>query len=94
MRGAVIAISLGLGACAPNADVAATADRSGCGDSKIAGWVGKPWSDSMRAPALKASRARSLRVIAPDTVVTMDYRTDRLNIETDAQGRITRLKCG
>src|SRR5688572_24598194 len=36
----------------------------------------------------------TVRVIAPDTVVTMDFRADRVNIRTDAQGVITAVDCG
>lgn len=35
-----------------------------------------------------------VRVIGPDTVVTMDFRADRVNIRTDAQGVITAVDCG
>jgi hypothetical protein len=35
-----------------------------------------------------------VRVIYPDTAVTMDYNADRLNFEVDRTGRITRVNCG
>jgi hypothetical protein len=35
-----------------------------------------------------------VRVIYPDTAVTMDYSADRLNFEVDRTGRITRVNCG
>ncbi len=35
-----------------------------------------------------------VRVIAPGTAVTMDYSASRLNLETDASGRVTRFRCG
>ncbi|MEX3017452.1 I78 family peptidase inhibitor [Gymnodinialimonas hymeniacidonis] len=34
------------------------------------------------------------RVIGPDTIVTFDYRTDRLNIAYEGYGTITRVYCG
>lgn len=34
------------------------------------------------------------RIIPPGTAVTMDHRPDRLNVETDADGVITRVYCG
>ena len=34
------------------------------------------------------------RVIGPDTVVTMDHLPARLNLKTDARGRLTRAYCG
>jgi hypothetical protein len=33
------------------------------------------------------------RIIAPDQPVTMDYSAERLNIMTDAAGRVTELRC-
>ncbi|QIE45429.1 hypothetical protein G5B38_07790 [Pseudohalocynthiibacter aestuariivivens] len=37
---------------------------------------------------------RPLRIIAPDSAVTLDHRLDRLNIDVDDQGVITRVWCG
>ena len=34
------------------------------------------------------------RIIRPGMAVTMDYREDRLNIEIDAAGTISRVTCG
>ncbi|MEC7760406.1 MAG: I78 family peptidase inhibitor [Pseudomonadota bacterium] len=39
-------------------------------------------------------RSRDLRVLEPGSVMTMDYRSDRLNIETDEAGIIVRVFCG
>ncbi|MDY0957429.1 I78 family peptidase inhibitor [Sphingomonas sp. CFBP8993] len=85
---------IGLAACAPMTKSEQNAGSGACGDARVAHLVGKVWSESLRAQILKTSSAASLRVIAPGTVVTMDYRPDRLNIETDDQGRVTRLRCG
>jgi hypothetical protein len=49
------------------------------------------------APASELDRMRfnkPVRVIYPDTAVTMDYSADRLNFEVDRTGRITRVNCG
>ena len=94
MRIAALAVSLGLAACVPTPKTETMTDNSGCGDGKVARLVGKVWTESMRDQVMKTSGARTLRVIAPDTIVTMDFRPDRLNVETDAQGRIIRFRCG
>ncbi|WP_230480655.1 I78 family peptidase inhibitor [Sphingomonas sp. Leaf21] len=83
-----------LAACTPSPKPAPMTNDAGCGDTRVAGLIGKVWTESLRADAIKRSGARAIRVIGPETVVTMDYRTDRLNVETDAAGRITRLRCG
>jgi hypothetical protein len=34
------------------------------------------------------------RVIGPDTVVTLDFRSDRLNLIVDADGNVTEISAG
>jgi len=34
------------------------------------------------------------RVICHNCAVTMDYRSDRLNVDLGADGRVTRVRCG
>lgn len=49
------------------------------------------------APAAQLDTIRfnkPVRVIYPDTAVTMDYNPDRLNFEIDRTGRIARVICG
>lgn len=41
----------------------------------------------------KTKLPEALRVIGPDMAVTADYRPDRLNVEYDDQGIITRISC-
>ncbi|MFV0622553.1 I78 family peptidase inhibitor [Sphingomonas sp. ac-8] len=65
-----------------------------CRIEPIADLVGKPGSSELAADALKRSGAKSIRWINPDSMVTMDYRVDRLNIELDASGTVTRFRCG
>lgn len=56
--------------------------------------VGRPASTGVGAEALRLSGARTLRWIRPGDAVTMDFRTDRANVELDAGGRVTRVRCG
>ena len=56
--------------------------------------VGRTHSGEIAREALRLSGARTLRSIPPGTMVTMDYREDRLNLEIDAQKRITKVRCG
>lgn len=37
---------------------------------------------------------QTIRIIRPDTAVTMDFRADRLNIRIDTQGLIGSVYCG
>ena len=38
--------------------------------------------------------AQTVRILPPNAIATMDYNPARLNIETDANGIITRVSCG
>ena len=60
-----------------------------CGALDLQFLVGGPASalDTMRFN-------KPVRVIYPDTAVTMDYNPDRLNFEVDRTGRISRVNCG
>ena len=56
--------------------------------------VGRPATAELGAEALRVTGSGNLRWIRPGDIVTMEFRADRLNIELDAQGRVTRLRCG
>lgn len=56
--------------------------------------VGQPASATLGERGLQLSGARTLRWIRPGDAVTMDYRTDRLNISLDASNRVERISCG
>jgi len=56
--------------------------------------VGQPYTDALGEDARQASGANSLRRIEPGQAVTLDFREDRLNIELDANGTVTRVRCG
>jgi hypothetical protein len=56
--------------------------------------VGQKTSVELASELIKKTGARTLRWIPPRTAVTMDFRTDRLNIEYDDAMVITRVNCG
>lgn len=51
--------------------------------------VGKPATDPAVPPA-----DRLVRHIRPDSIVTLDYVFERLNIDIDTKGVITGIRCG
>jgi hypothetical protein len=60
-----------------------------CGAARARLLVGQP------ASALLLIGARGpIRVLGPDQPMTMDFNPDRLNVFTDAAGRIERVTCG
>ena len=78
-------LAVPLAACLPDEEAPPTQDDA-CGAAVLQGLVGQLVAgQSFDAPS---------RIIPPGSAVTMDHRPDRLNIETDAQGIITRIYCG
>lgn len=72
---------------APPAPTDAAADT--CNMAQYSALVGKPATD----PAVPAA-GPTVRIIKPDTQVTMDFSATRLNIEVNGSGVITGMKCG
>lgn len=65
-----------------------------CSAEALADLAGQAATQELGSEALRRSGARALRWIRPGDAVTMDYRTDRLNVHLDAQGRVERFACG
>lgn len=65
-----------------------------CTSEGLESLIGKTRSAETEAEAKRLSGAKTFRWISPGMAVTMDYRTDRLNLDLDAQGKITRAHCG
>jgi hypothetical protein len=73
-------------AAAPQTREEATA-QDACGAAQYRAMIGTP----IAAASFPATP--SIRVIMPDSVVTQDFRADRLNVIVDASGNITALEC-
>lgn len=67
---------------------------SACNDAPVQKRVGDSYAAAHEYILLEESGAAVLRVIRPGQPVTKDYRTDRLNVELDADDTILRLTCG
>ena len=65
-----------------------------CSAANLDGLVGKMRSDATEAEAKAGSGATMIRWIRPGDMVTKDFREERLNLDVDAQGKITRAYCG
>ncbi|MDN7143098.1 hypothetical protein KC131_20820 [Pseudomonas sp. JQ170] len=56
--------------------------------------VGKQVTPQLLEQARKASGSQLARALGPHDVITLEYRSERLNLNTDAQGVVTRVNCG
>ncbi len=93
-------MSMGEEAAAEGADAGTIA---GADDSAAAGcqaaadalgvWTGKPYEEA-KGELEAGQEVASIRVIRPGEAVTKDFRPDRLNVELDEEGKVTRVYCG
>ena len=83
-------IALAVGACATATQPAPKT----CDAAPGQGFVGQKLSDKLQSDAQKSTGSGSVRVIRPGQAVTMDFRSDRLNIEVDDKETVTRITCG
>lgn len=72
---------------------AAAPVATACNADSLGDLVGKRASDARADVMQTRSGSRTLRWIAPNAAVTMDFRADRLNVYVDAKGRIERFTC-
>jgi peptidase inhibitor I78 family protein len=63
-----------------------------CQDGRLDLLLGKPYSEDKARAVSKAADIREMTV--GRTVVTADYRSDRLNIVVDLKGNVRRADCG
>ena len=56
--------------------------------------VGQTADETLVAKIQADTRSERVRVIKPGMAVTMDYREDRLNLDVDADNRVTVVRCG
>ncbi len=79
-----IALLLALQACAPTAPVV-----SACAPEALSGYIGAD-----RAALSALTFTGPLRWVLPDGRLTADYNPQRLNVQLDDNGVITRMYCG
>ena len=67
---------------------------AGCQAEALPGLLGEPATAERVELARQQSGARSVRVLAPGDAVTLDYDSQRLNIDIDEAELIQRISCG
>jgi hypothetical protein len=69
-------------------------DAITCGADKLDRWLNVLPTETVKDEIADAVGHDRIRYIAPGDVVTMDFRPDRLNVETGENGRIKLFRCG
>ncbi|MDR2306849.1 MAG: starvation-inducible protein [Paucimonas sp.] len=83
------------GGSSDGGSAAAPADNHGrCEASGADFTIGKPASPELLEQARKASGSQMARVLKPHDVITLEYRSERLNLNVDDKGVVTRVNCG
>ncbi|GAA4759282.1 hypothetical protein GCM10023264_29950 [Sphingomonas daechungensis] len=93
MRSAIVLVALALGACATaNANDAAPSSGK-CSTDKLGAFVGRDATSDTAAELVRESGAKVLRWAPKGSMLTMDFREDRLTVHLDANNKIERLDC-
>ena len=70
------------------------ASRGECNAANAQFAVGRAYDVTLHSEAQKRSGAMTVRVYRTGDAVTMDYSTQRLNLELDATGKVVKASCG
>ena len=94
MRNAIILATFILSACTTaSADAPEPASAGKCSADKVSGFVGRDATPEIGAELVRQSGASVLRWAAKGSMLTMDFRADRLTVYLDANNKIERLDC-
>jgi hypothetical protein len=56
--------------------------------------MGRNADTALTNEARTSAGAKTVRVLRPNQVVTMEFNAERLNLTVDDAGRVTRVSCG
>ena len=65
-----------------------------CRNTGLERFVGRQATQQLGREMLTSTGAKVLRWVSPGQMVTMEFRSDRLTIHIDGQGRVQRAACG
>jgi predicted outer membrane protein len=98
MPALVVALMLAAGcstpASAPKDTAAAPVMDGRCHADAAQFAVGKPITPALLEQARARSGAQVARGLMPNDMITLDYRSERLNLNADATGKVIRANCG
>jgi hypothetical protein len=91
MRSPALGLLLALAGCAGTMP---PAGAKVCDAAKVQRFLGRQHDPALVARIAALANAATSRVVRPGERVTMDYRSDRLNVSLAGDGRIGKLTCG
>ncbi len=96
MLAAIPAAFLTVAACSTTADGAPPADRAAglCTTDQVGEFMGQPATQDVATRILRSTGARTFRWLPEGTMVTMEYRADRVNVDLDTANKIKAVRCG
>jgi hypothetical protein len=99
MRSAILLFAIVLPACAAAASQAEIPVRGEipgftCRKPALSRFVGRRATPELAAELRRASGAKAVRWVRPGSMITMDYRDDRLTVRVNARNRVIAANCG
>ena len=87
--------ALAVGACATAGPIPVRGETPGstCNNSNIQQFVGRQATSELAAEMQRVSGAAIVRWVPQGTMITMEYRPDRLTVYLDASNRVERISC-
>jgi hypothetical protein len=94
MRSPIILSALALAACSTVPAEGTEPVGGACKDEGLSSFVGRDATEEVGSELLKQSGANVLRWVPNSSVVTMEFRADRVTAYLDANNKIERVSCG
>jgi hypothetical protein len=91
--GAMLLASLA-GCAVANEPSVADLSAGSCRNDGLASFVGQVATAELGAQILRQSGAKTLQWVAPGTMVTMDFRGDRVRVYLAPGNAVSRVSCG
>lgn len=82
------------GSSKPADEPVAASGGDRCNADAVKFAIGKPASAALLEQARVKSGAQTARLVGPNDMITLEYRSDRLNLNTDNSATVDRVNCG
>ncbi len=94
MRSPIILSALALAACSTVPAEGTESVGGACKNEGLSSFVGQDATEATGSELLKQSGANALRWVPKDSMVTMEFRADRVTAYLEANNMIERVSCG